>query len=150
MNPPDVVRLRLPYPPGMNHYWRSITIRGQARVLISSEGRQYVRDVALACLEQRAPKGIASRLAVHIDAHEPLVDKNGRRLGVSRDIDNFLKPVLDSLKTGKDPKDRHYGVFVDDRQIDDVRIQRGPRRGRGEVIVTIRRLDAPGLLETQP
>lgn len=147
MSPLAPVRLVLPYPPGMNHYWRSVTIGGKARVLISGEGRAYVKLVAGACMVQRAPRGIASRLAVKIEAHEPEVDKNGKKLGVSRDIDNFVKPVLDALKTSSKPKDGHYGVIVDDRQIDALEIVRRERCGRGEVIVTITRLDNPDLLE---
>lgn len=139
--------VRLPYPPSLNHYYRHIVVGGQARVLISAEGRAYIGMAAQFCMLQRAPKGITGRLAVVIDAHEPLYDKNGARLGAVRDMDNFFKPVLDALKAPRKDKDKHYGVYQDDRQIDDLHIRRGPRCPKGEVVVTITRLTPPDLVE---
>ena len=49
--------LKLPYPPSLNHYYRHIVVGGQARVLISSEGRAYIGMVAQFCMLQKAPKG---------------------------------------------------------------------------------------------
>lgn len=96
----------LPWPPSMNHYWRNVPGRG---TLISAEGRQYRQDVQVQVLIQRAAKKLSGRLEVAITAFPP--DK--RR----RDLDNLLKSCLDALT--------HAGVWLDDQQIDDLRIVRG-------------------------
>jgi crossover junction endodeoxyribonuclease RusA len=38
--------LTLPLPPSANNYWRSVTINGHVRVLVSREAREYVKRVA--------------------------------------------------------------------------------------------------------
>ncbi len=90
------LRLRLPYPPSVNHYWRRVG----AKTLISKEGRLFRQEVVrmVAPLEMPAMKG---PVRVQILACRP--DK--RR----RDIDNILKSLLDALA--------HAGVYEDDSQI---------------------------------
>lgn len=98
----QVILLRLPYPPSMNRYWRSV----QNRVLISAEGRKY-REAVIAEVDGYKLDG---RLKVEIEATMP--DK--RR----RDVDNLFKAALDALT--------HAQVWLDDSQIDDLRIVRAP------------------------
>jgi crossover junction endodeoxyribonuclease RusA len=99
-----MIELTLPWPPSMNHYWRNVA----GKTLISAEGRSYRKAVADQVLIQRGAKLLAGRLVVAIIAFVP--DK--RR----RDLDNLLKSVLDSMT--------HAGVWLDDSQIDDLRITR--------------------------
>lgn len=116
------LRLDLPWPPSVNHYWRTPRtgpLRG--RTLISEAGRLYRAAVAAAVLEQRAALRLSDRLAVDIQVFEP-----DRR---SRDIDNLLKAVLDSLT--------HAGVWDDDGQIDDLRIWRHRDTRGGMLRITI-------------
>lgn len=113
-----MLNLQLPWPPSMNHYWRSVPGRG---VLISAKGREYRESVCAAVLVQRAAKQLAGRLVVEIHAFPP--DK--RR----RDLDNLLKSCLDALT--------HAGVWLDDQQIDDLRIVR-KAAGGGTVQVNVR------------
>lgn len=100
-----MLTLELPWPPSVNHYWRSVPGRG---VLVSAEGRQYRQDVQMQVLIQRAAKKFAGRLRVTVIALPP--DKR------KRDLDNLLKSSLDAMT--------HAGVWMDDSQIDDLRICR--------------------------
>lgn len=109
-----MIEITLPWPPSVNHYWR--TPRSgplSGRTLISEEGRQYRDAVALQVTLQRARHRTTARLRVEIEAWMP----DRRR----RDLDNLPKAVLDSLT--------HAGVWADDAQIDDLRIYRAPLIG---------------------
>lgn len=109
------MKLVLPWPPSVNHYWRRVG----ARTLISRHGRKYKLDVAAACIAKRTrPSG--ERLSVSIVAFPP----DRRR----RDLDNLFKPVLDSLAG--------Y-AYDDDSQIDLLTIERGPTTDGGLIHVTI-------------
>lgn len=98
--------LDLPYPPSVNHYWRSVG----KRVLISKEGRQYRENVGFSLLNAGYRRGLSmsGRLAVNIALHPP----DRRR----RDLDNVLKSLLDAMQ--------HAGVYEDDSQIDRISIER--------------------------
>lgn len=114
--------LTLPYPPSINTYWRHVG----PRVLISANGRRYRRAVGDAVLlgisaGQIAKEPLPGRLAVLVEAAPP-----DRR---ARDLDNTLKALLDALT--------HAGVWLDDSQIDDLRIVRCPHMRGGQVTVTV-------------
>jgi crossover junction endodeoxyribonuclease RusA len=86
------MKLRLPYPPSANRYWR--VWRGRA--VKSTEARAYQAQVKL-----MNPGGAAfvTPVAVSIRVYRPA--KRG-------DVDNAIKVLLDSLK----------GIaFVDDKQV---------------------------------
>ena len=105
----------LPYPPSINRYWRSVS----GRVLISKEGREYREKVN----KSIDAKGLllSGRLIVKIAAYMP--DK--RR----RDLDNPNKALLDSMT--------HAGVWIDDSQIDELKITRCADNKGGRVIVSV-------------
>lgn len=126
MNLTGTVRLILPWSPSINAYWRSIPLRGRVRVLISEEGQRYAREVAIRCMEQKAPRGLIGRLAVRLYAEPP----DAR----ARDIDNLPKAVLDALTKAN--------VWLDDSQVDALHVVRGPKLHNGRIIVTISK---PGL-----
>lgn len=111
-----MLTITLPWPPSVNHYWRNVA----GRTLISADGRAYRKAVSDHVFTQRAAKRLAGRLEVRIYAAMP--DKR------SRDLDNLLKSILDSLT--------HAGVWIDDSQIDVLSIRRGTL-GRAYVIVEI-------------
>lgn len=113
--------LMLPFPPTANTYYRRVG----AKTLISEKGRQYSRDVIQLCSLARL-KRREGRLQVVITACPP-----DRRL---RDLDNMLKGLLDALT--------HGGAWVDDSQIDDLRIVRGPVTSGGSVSVEIQEIPA--------
>ncbi|KAA1258115.1 Crossover junction endodeoxyribonuclease RusA [Rubripirellula obstinata] len=91
-----MLKLKLPYPPTINHYWRHV---GQ-RVLISKKGREYRAAVSV-YLRNKRIETLEGPLSVDIELHMP----DRRR----RDIDNVLKAMLDSLQWG--------GAFLDDSQV---------------------------------
>lgn len=116
------VVLFLPWPPSVNTYWRSLS-RGKlaGRVLVSEKGRAYRKTVGDLIAANRVVGFSVHRVAVDIEACPP-----DRR---KRDLDNLPKAVLDALT--------HAGLWVDDSQVDDLRIWRSPHR-TGEIVVTIR------------
>jgi crossover junction endodeoxyribonuclease RusA len=111
-----VIELELPYPPSVNHYWRS----WRGRVLISRSGRAY-RDAVGLVLRRMGVKPMAGRLAVHIELYPP-----DRR---KRDLDNTLKAIGDSLQ--------HGGAFEDDSQIVWLLIEKADVVKAGKIIVRI-------------
>lgn len=90
------ITIILPIPPSVNRYWRNISVDNRPRTLISEEGRNYKREVALLCREMTPFTGPVS---VAFDVYRP------RKAG---DLDNYLKSLLDSLKGC---------AFVDDDQV---------------------------------
>lgn len=125
----DVIELRLPFPPSVNAMWRTPRSGPLAgRTMLSEDGRRYRRAVADAVRLARAGSQLRQRLAVTIEARMP-----DRR---KRDLDNLPKAVLDGLT--------HAGVWLDDGQIDDLRVWRSERMG-GCVVVTIRVIESAQL-----
>jgi crossover junction endodeoxyribonuclease RusA len=119
--------LTLPWPPSTNHYWRNVG----GRVLISAAGRAYRQEIARIAaagrtrgLVQRIP--LVDRLSVTIVASPP----DRRR----RDLDNLLKSLLDALS--------HASVWLDDSQVDDLRVIRAAPAKPGRVEITISPLAA--------
>lgn len=109
--------LNLPYPPSVNNY--TAVFRG--RKILSARGREYQTEVMANILQNGRPQTIKGRVRVQIEASPP-----DRR---QRDIDNIVKPILDSLQKA--------AVFENDSQIDDLRILRGPVVEHGEALVIV-------------
>ena len=101
--------LQLPFPPSVNSYWRTVSIKGKNRTLISAKGRQYRIDVLAASLQHRGCFGPDKRLSVTAEFRR----KDRRRY----DLDNFTKAMLDGIQ--------HAGVYADDGQIDQLTLARG-------------------------
>lgn len=118
-----VLRFGLPWPPSANTYWRSM--RGgklAGLVLLSREAREYRKLVVEVLVEQNVPRHeLAGSLEVELLAHPP----DRRR----RDIDNLLKPVLDTLI--------HAKVIEDDVYVDRLVIERGTRVTEGWLDVRV-------------
>jgi len=111
-----VIELELPYPPSVNHYWR--TWRG--RMLISRAGRAY-RDTVVAILRAARVKPLSGPLAVHVELYPP----DNRK----RDAENSLKALNDSLQ--------HGGAFHDDSQIVWLLVEKADVVPGGKLIVRI-------------
>ena len=89
-------RLKLPFPPSVNTYWRHVG----NRVLVSKKGRQYQATVS-SMLHRKDIRTHEGELIVDIR----LVPPDRRR----RDVDNSLKALLDAMQFG--------GAYHDDAQI---------------------------------
>lgn len=100
----------------MNTYYRSVG----GKVLISREGRRYREEVHGLLAGGFDP--LEGRVGVTIYCHAP----DNRR----RDLDNLTKGLLDSITKA--------GVWVDDSQIDDLRLVRAEAVKGGMVRVEIR------------
>jgi crossover junction endodeoxyribonuclease RusA len=120
-----MINVRLPWPPSVNNYYA--VVRG--RKILSKRGREYKKQSKTELMIQRAARGVRSRLQVTIDAYPP-----DNRV---RDIDNLIKPVCDALQD--------YGMFLNDAQIDDLRIRRlDLDKGRGHVWVRVSQIESAG------
>lgn len=117
-----MINVRLQWPPTVNTYYGNAK---NGRKYLTKRGKQYKEDAGHDLLRQDAPKGLDGRLSVLIDAYPP--DKR------KRDIDNILKPLLDCLTD--------YGLWVDDEQIDDLRVRRKEIDKPGYVRVLISEAD---------
>ncbi len=107
----------MPYPPTVNHYY---TI-ARNRKILSRKGRDYKKEAMWYLYEQSIPKGREGPYSICISIRPP--DKR------KRDIDNLIKPLLDSLV--------EYGAISDDSEVIDLRIQKfNPIKG-GSVEVLI-------------
>lgn len=115
----NIVRIDLPYPPTVNHYWRK-SPRG---MYITRKGRSYRDEVRIRCIALPGP--LEGRLSVMIEAYPP----DRRR----RDIDNLAKATLDALQKA--------GVYHDDNQIDHLTIRRQVCAPGGRLSVSIREIE---------
>lgn len=88
------MRLKIPFPPSVNGYWRSF----RGRQILSKRAREYRAKVVKAVASVGKVDGPCS---VIITLHPP--DK--RR----RDVDNYSKAILDALT--------HAGIWDDDSQV---------------------------------
>ena len=106
----------LPYPPSVNNYW----IASGHRRYVSKRGVQFKKDVANIFLESKLAGFRDKPVEVYVVLHP----KNKRLM----DIDNCLKPVLDSF----------IGfAYDDDKQINKIVIARGCIIPSGMCVVRI-------------
>lgn len=127
LDAPNGLSFSLPWPPSVNHYWRSPNKGPLAgRHLLSAEGRAYRQAVALASVEMRAPR---PRWAAPVRVDLLLEPPDRRR----RDLDNYLKPVLDALVG--------IGMLEDDRWIRELFVAWRAPAPVGRVMVTLKRLE---------
>ncbi len=115
------LRIELPWPPSVNHYYRRVG----PRTLISRAGRAFRADVGRILAARRLAPALG-RLAVTVEVFPP----DRRR----RDTDNLLKSLLDAIQ--------HGGAFPDDSQIVWLLTYRVQVVSGGRVVVTIRDLSA--------
>ena len=118
-----MIKLILPWPPSVNHYWRF----GNGHFYISNEGKRF-KMIVTGTMLQGGVKPFSGPVAVTIDLHPP-----DRRI---RDIDNANKALLDSLVT------RHglAGLYHNDAQIKRLEstMHDFDAANAGNVVVTVR------------
>jgi len=117
-----LLNTELPYPPSVNHYWKTGRIFKNGRSIVtrfkSPKANKFISDV-------KAIIGTVTtssyRLGIEILVYPP----DDR----CRDIDNILKGVLDSLVS--------CGLMLDDEQIDDLRVIRCDKVKGGKINVRL-------------
>lgn len=125
---PMTVRFLLPWPPSVNHYWRTFTLNGRAMVSLSGDGKAYRKAVEGAVLEQRVPRfTLTGRLRFTMRAAPPN--------NAMRDLDNLPKGVLDALNTS--------GVIRDDSDFDEMHFYRVAVHPGGMLHVELAEIGAP-------
>jgi len=117
----DVLKLELPYPPSINHYY----LRTRNGVILGKKGRSYREEVTILCQHAKFMFPKECKLAVAIELFPP--DK--RR----RDIDNTLKALLDSMQ--------HANIYADDNQIDYLSIVRCEPVPKGKVLLVVTKME---------
>lgn len=123
-----MITLDLPWPPSVNTYYRSPRSgRLAGRTLISEAGRNYRKAVEDYVRLKRLGVTLRGSLAIRIMAFPP-----DRR---TRDLDNCLKALLDSIT--------HAKAVEDDGLFDKITIERGPVMKGGLVRVCIDRYEPP-------
>lgn len=114
------LRLELPWPPSINHYWR----RHGHVIHVSTAGTRFARLCGLAVRSQFCAAPIDQPVAVLVEAWAAT-----RSVW---DVDNRVKPLLDALTRAE--------LWVDDSVVRDLRIvDRGRCRG-GKVVLWVRPL----------
>ena len=107
----------LPYPPTINNYYAVVN----GRKILSSRGRTFKSDAIIELFKQGAEKGLEGPYSIWIQVFPP-----DRR---KRDIDNLVKPVLDSLT--------EFGMISDDSQVTDLRVTKYDRMKGGGIKVLV-------------
>lgn len=113
------VRVVLPWPPSVNHYWRAIGRLVRRRMVvsqvISEAGRNYRQSAIAAVLEQGSP-----RIEGPVRVKEYFYPPSRRRY----DLDNFRKASRDALV--------HAGVIEEDMGF---KMPRDAKRPRVEYVI---------------
>ena len=99
----NTIKLSLPYPPTVNHYWGQLG----SKKFLGKKGKEFRQEVFIAVYNARQG-ALNGRLHMEVYLYPP--DKR------KRDVDNVLKPLLDALE--------HAGVYENDSQIDKLCITR--------------------------
>ncbi len=116
--------LRLPWSPSANEIWRSL--RGGSRPYLAPKYRRFLKDVQTLYFAQGSPK---------VDAKEPLqvtirlFPPHNR----SYDVDNRIKPTLDSLTK--------CGLWIDDRYVRRLNVYASVPVKDGAIVVEIETFD---------
>lgn len=133
---PDI-KLTLPFPPSVNHYWQSKAVRSrqtrrwQIIKFLSSRAKAFRVEVNGRVLEQLGiPPKLNGRLAVIVHQHYGPRDEKHEHSGPAQDIDNCLKSLFDALE--------HANVYRNDSQIDELLVVKKRRAAIGRVEITIK------------
>ena len=120
-----MLRLTLPFPPSINHYWKHKVVGRRAQVYLSKQGIDFKVMVNSAVLQSTPMQQFTGRVGVSIVLNPPTLRKF--------DIDNRIKAALDAL-TGA-------GVWIDDEQVDELTVVRGDKVPGGSMTIRIEEIN---------
>ena len=115
------IKITLPYPPSVNHYWGQLG----SKKFLGKKGKEFREAVILSVYNARKV-GLNGRLHIEVYLYPP--DKR------KRDIDNVLKSLLDALE--------HAHVYENDSQIDWLCVTRMEVVSGGSCTVEIKAIDS--------
>lgn len=131
------IKITLPYPPSVNHYWQHKAVRSrqtrrwQVIKFLSSRAKSFRTEVEARVYEQLGiPPKLDGRLAVIVNQHYGPRDEKHEHNGPAQDIDNCLKSLFDALE--------HARVYRNDSQIDELLVVKKRRAAIGRVEVIIK------------
>lgn len=116
--------LTLPYPPTVNHAYKTVRRNGKPTVLKTADTEAFQWRVRAIVAKQGAQQHLYGRLSVKYTVCPP-----DRR---KRDIANVEKVLSDALQ--------YAGVYHDDSQIDELLIVRAPVMPDGCIVASIREI----------
>ena len=129
MTPEKRIRLHLPYPPSINHYY----VRTRRGMAIGKKGKAYREAVWWGCaLKSGITKPLTGSLRIALKVMLP-----DRRM---RDLDNIQKCLLDALE--------HAGVVANDNQFRSILTEAVGVEKPGWVDVVIEPMGDEGCLST--
>lgn len=121
---PELITLKLPLPPTINHYYSSKVIKKGGKyisIIYVQDSVHLFRKQVVEITCQVVSEQLLGRIAINVVIHP----KNNR----TTDIDNHLKGLLDALTKA--------AVWVDDSQVDKIIIERGRPINGGLCVVEI-------------
>lgn len=112
------IELFLPFPPSINQYY----VKTRNGLFISNKGRAFragvLKDVKIQC-------GSMSPISTYVHTSVVLFMPDKRK----RDLDNYIKPLLDSLT--------QCGFWIDDSLVQQFFVYRGEQQPSGSVFMRI-------------
>lgn len=129
-----MIEFIFPFPPSVNHYYRSIPLKGKGcRMLLSKPGRLFKRKIKDVITEASYSDNgrlmpYAGRLKITYYFYPP--DKR------KRDISNYVKALEDAMQDG--------GAFLNDSQVDFFSVERGHPIPGGRAVVKIEEIKVRG------
>ena len=124
------ILLELPFPPSINHYYKTVRTKSSIKIYIGEDGLRYREEVMSLVVQHKQKTGNPYQIPyfkderLSLEAHVFPFDKR------KRDLDNLMKALLDSLQ--------HAYVFKNDNQIDSLLIERYSPQTKSCVIVKIK------------
>ena len=111
------IEVFLPFPPSINSYY----VKTRNGVFISASGKAYHKRVLEDIKEQCGPAFLPISIYVHLSVVLFMPDKR------KRDLDNYMKPLLDSLT--------RCAFYEDDSLVNQLFVYRGAPRLSGSVFI---------------
>lgn len=120
-----MIRLRLPYPPSANRYWRHLVIAGQGRVVRSADAKRYCTEVGILAKAAGLRIPFDGRVALHLRLFPERPQDWARRARQQPDSWDDTVRCIDLGNCEKVLSDALNGIaWVDDKQLRRIVLER--------------------------